>query len=322
MAIVTEPAHAMPHTIKALPKGGAIIPLITPLNRDGSVDGASMESLVNYVIDAGVTGVLVLGSSGENGAISAESRETAVRHAVASAQGRVHVMAGVAALGTVDAVESALRFETLGVDSLLVPAPFVFTPSDEEMRTHFAAVAERVTIPVVAYDVPSRVGVALSAPLLVRLGNDGIIAGVKDSSNDLAKPRTLVELTRDHPSFVCYTGVEEAVDSLLLAGYDAAIPGLGNVFPHSFVALARYAAARDWDRAHAEQSRIIGLLELYSAPIPGASPTARFFAAVKEALRQLHVIANNTSSLPFHQSNEDVERYVSRVLSRADVPVA
>lgn len=319
MVTVIETEQVQSKTTNALPKGGVIVPLITPLRPDRTVDGASMESLVEFVVGSGVTGVLVLGSSGENGALSPSSRETAVRHAVAAARGRVHVMVGVAALGTVEAVESAPRFAALGADSLLVPAPFVFTPSDEEMKVHFGAVAAAVSVPIVAYDVPSRVGVALSAPLLAGLGEEGIIAGVKDSSNDLAKPRTLVELTRGHASFICYTGVEEAVDALLLAGYDAAVPGLANVFPRPFVSLARYAAAGDWRQAHAEQSRVVNLLHLYQAPLPGASATARFFAGVKEALRQLGVIAHNTSSLPFHQPDNGIERYVADLLSRAEV---
>lgn len=302
---------------RTLPVSGVVVPLITPLTPDREADGPSMVSLVDFVVEACVTGVLVLGSSGENGALSASCREAAVQHAVRGARGRIHVMVGVAALGTSEAIDYARRYQSLGADSLLVPPPFVFTPSDREMRGHFEAIAAVARVPVVAYDVPSRTHAPLSPTMLAQLGSDGVIAGVKDSSNDLAKPRTLVELTRGLNSFVRYTGVEEAVDALLLTGYDAAVPGLANVFPRPFVSVTTAAARGEWEKASAAQSEAIRLLDLYQCPVPGGSPAARFFAGAKEALRQMGVIAHNTSSVPFLQPDEAVTRYVSELLRRA-----
>jgi 4-hydroxy-tetrahydrodipicolinate synthase len=305
-----------------LPTRGVIVPLVTPLTASGAIDADSMSSLIEHVVGAGVDGVLVLGSTGENGGLAASDREAAVRAVVAAAGGRVHVMAGVAALGTNDAVHDGRRFAELGADSLLLSAPFVFSPSDTEMEIHFCRVADAVRIPVVAYDVPSRVRVALSPRLVARLAEAGVVSGVKDSSNDLGKPRLVAELTRSIPTFIRYTGSEEAIDALLLGSCHAAVPGLANVFPSLHVALARAAGEGDWDTAARRQREIIELLGLYAAPLAGASPTGAFFAAVKEALRQLGVIESATSTAPFVQADENVAQHVRATLERASALTA
>jgi 4-hydroxy-tetrahydrodipicolinate synthase len=308
-----EPARA---ARLPLPQSGVIVPLVTPLLPDRTLDTASGASLVEHVLAAGVDGVLALGSTAESGALSAADREASVAATVAAVAGRAHVMAGLPAMGTADAVADARRWEALGADSLLLAAPFVFPPSQTELRAHFDAVADAVAIPVVAYDVPGRVHVALSPELLGALAADGAIAGVKDSTNVLSNAQGVLAATADLPGFVRATGSEEAIDGLLLSGYDVAVPGLANVLPTLHVALARHARAGAWERAAASQRELVGLLDLYAAPLAGGNPTSAFFAAVKEALRQLGVIEHTTTSAPFAQSDDAVAEHVRGWLAR------
>jgi 4-hydroxy-tetrahydrodipicolinate synthase len=267
-----------------------------------------------------VTALIVMGSSGESGALSEQGRIDAVEAVVSAAASRVHVMAGVPALGTNDAVQWSRRYEEFGAHSVLVSLPYVFTPSETEMLTHFSAVREQVGVPVVAYDVPSRVGADLPTSVLARLASDGVLAGVKDSSNNLGRPAAVVRATAGLHGFVRYTGSEEAIAGLLLGGFDAAVPGLSMLFPHLHVQLAKQARAGDWEGAGATQRAIVPLLDLYGAPLAGASPTTRFFAAVKEALRQRGIIAHNRISDPFLQPDEGVEEFVRAFLAEAGAP--
>ncbi|MDO8210321.1 dihydrodipicolinate synthase family protein [Conexibacter sp. CPCC 206217] len=299
-----------------LPQSGVIVPLVTPLLPDRSVDAASAATLVEHVLSAGVDGVLALGSTGESGALSAADREASVAATVAAVGRRAHVMAGLPAMGTADAVADARRWEALGADSLLLAAPFVFPPSQTELVEHFGAVADAVGIPLVAYDVPGRAHVALSPGLLAQLAADGAIAGVKDSTNVLSNAQGVLAATAQVPGFVRATGSEESIDGLLLSGYDIAVPGLANVLPGLHVALARHARAGEWEQAAARQREIAGLLGLYAAPLAGATPTTAFFAAVKEALRQRGVIEHATLSAPFAQPDEAVAEHVRAWLAR------
>jgi 4-hydroxy-tetrahydrodipicolinate synthase len=309
MSAVTQGASA-PADRRGLPAAGVIVPLVTPLLPDRTIDAASSASLVRHVAAAGVEGVLALGSTGESGALAAAEREASVAATVTAAAGELHVMAGLPAMGTADAVADARRFQALGADSLLLASPFVFPPSIAELRTHFHAVAEAVSIPVVAYDVPSRVQLALPPALLAELAGDGAIAGVKDSANNLANAQHTLRATAELPGFVRCTGSEEAIDGLLLSGFEIAVPGLANVTPERHVALVRHARAGEWEQAAAAQRALIPLLDLYAAPLAGGSPVAAFFAAVKEALRQLGVIEHNVSSRPFAQADEAVVAHV------------
>jgi len=311
----TEPAAARAARGRApLPAAGVIVPLVTPLSPDRTVDAESSASLVAHVRDAGADGVLALGSTGESGALSAADREASVA-AVVAAAGPLHVMAGVPSMGTADAVAEARRWEGLGADSLLLAAPFVFPPSPAELRAHFTAVCSAVSIPVVAYDVPGRVQVALPPALLRELAVEGMIAGVKDSTNVLSNAQGVLAATAVLPGFVRCTGSEEAIDGLLLSGYEIAVPGLANVVPERHVALLAHARAGRWEEASAAQRELIPLLSLYGAPLAGGSPVAAFFAAVKEALRQRGVIAHSTTSLPFPPVDEAVADHVRRWLA-------
>jgi 4-hydroxy-tetrahydrodipicolinate synthase len=301
----------------SLPTSGIVVPLVTPLTPAGEIDVASLRSLIGYVFDAGVDGVLVLGSCGESGALSLRQRVTAAETAVDAARGRGAAVLGVSGLGTAEAMAEARSLSDLSPDGLLVYGPVVFPASRDEMRRHFELIAGVSSAPLIAYEIPSRVHASLDPLLLAELASAGVIAGVKDSGNDLARQRRLVEQTRSLPGFLRCTGAEEAIDGLLLVGFDIAIPGLANIFPTLHVALARAARAKEWPSASARQGEIVRLLTLYDAPLAGGSFDAAVLGALKEGLRQLGVIEHNTSSVPFVQPDSELANYVRQVLSMA-----
>lgn len=301
-----------------LPSAGVLVPMVTPLLPTGEVDTESTASLVGSLAADGVAGVLVLGSSGENAALSAAQRRTAVE-AVVSAGRDLHVMAGVAALGTADAVNDAREFADLGADSILASAPFGFQLSQDELGGHYAAIAGASDAPVVAYEVPSRVSVSLSTPLLVRLVGEGVVSGIKDSSGSIGGARLRSEALRAAglADTAHYTGSEECIDAFLLGGGSGCIPGLANVFAPLHVDLCRRAGEGDWAGASRVQGTIASLLDLYFNELPRASFSAQFFAIVKEALVQQGIIAHNTTATPFIQADAGIREHVTRMLERA-----
>jgi 4-hydroxy-tetrahydrodipicolinate synthase len=310
----------------ALPARGVIVPLITPMDPDGTEDLDSFASLIDFVSAHGVDGVLILGSSGECIALSARQRQRIVKFAVDCTRGRTHLMVGVPTLGSTDVLNEARWIAEHGADSLLVAAPAGMRLSASEMHRHFQIVASAGP-PVVAYDVPSRVGAAFDLGMLATLAENHIIAGVKDSTGDIVKARKLAEITRKHQDLLRYTGCEEVIDGSLLAGYHGAIPGLANVFPQFHVALVRQAGAGNWAQAAQIQAQIVALLGLYSHALPGGSFLAQFFASIKLALVQLGVITHATTSPIFVQADDSLRAHVDAILTLAeelaqDLPVA
>jgi 4-hydroxy-tetrahydrodipicolinate synthase len=311
---------------RPLPARGVIVPLITPMDADGTEDLDSLASLIDFVKAHGVDGVLVLGSSGECVALSSAQRQRIVQFAVDCTRGRTHLMVGVPTLGSTDALDEARWIGDHGADSLLVAAPAGMRLSPSEMQRHFQIVAS-AGLPVVAYDAPSRVGAALDLEMLASLAENHIIAGVKDSTGDIGKARKLAEATRKHEALLRYTGCEEVIDGSLLAGYHGAISGLANVFPQFHVALARQASVGNWAQASRIQAQIVALLGLYSRALPGGSFLAQFFASVKQALVQLGVIKHATTSPVFVQADDSLRTHVEAILTLAeelskDLPVA
>ena len=300
------------------PRPGVIVPAITPLLPDGSPDLPSLERLLDFGIAAGLDGFLLLGSSGENIGLSADDRFAVAGHAIEHARGRTHLMIGLPIWGTKDQRLEAVRMDSLRPDSLLVPAPAGFGLSQPELGRHFGLIAEAVSAPLLAYEVPGRVGVSLSADLLADLGGAGVLAGVKDSSGDINKARHISESTRDIPGFVRYTGSEECIDACLLGGFDGAVPGLANVFPRFHVALNHCAREGDWAGASRVQGLILRLFDLYFHPIPGGSFGAQFFAIVKQALVELGVIEHATASVPLTPGDQAVRDHVRRMLALGD----
>lgn len=299
-----------------LPRHGVIVPLVTPLLPDYRPDLPSMARLIDFVLDAGAVGVLVLGSSGECIAINADDRRQVAEFANDHVAGRAHLMVGVPTLGTADAFAEARDLVSLGADSLLVAAPTGMRLSDSELRKHFEHLAG-ADAPLVAYDVPSRVGIALDSELIAQLAQAQIIVALKDSTSDLVKARRNAAATHQLDGFLRYTGCEECIDAALLSGYQGAVPGLANVFPQFHVTLTHHVAQRDWPAASGVQAQILALLQLYSHPMPGASGLAQFFGSVKEALRQLGIIEHATVSSVFTPADDTLPGHVAEILRLA-----
>jgi 4-hydroxy-tetrahydrodipicolinate synthase len=302
----------------ALPTGGVIPPLVTPLHPDRSPDLDSFDRLVGRVAEAGVTGILVLGSTGENGMLSRDERLVVAGHAVERWGVELHVMVGVPAMGMKDAAVDAAAYAALGAGSLLVPANYGFALSPSELAEYFRHL-DRATgaTPVVLYNVPTRVGINLEPALVVELARAGTIAGVKDSSGNLEAHRLIADGTGDLEGFRRFTGSELAIDAALLAGFHGAVPGLANVFADRHVRLVARAAAGDWPAAATEQAAITRCSRLYDAPRSTNSFSGVAVGALKEALVQLGVIDHATTSPPFGAPDPGLGRHVAAVLADA-----
>jgi len=315
---VTDPVLERSGSGVPLPGSGVIPPLVTPMLPDHTPDLDSLDRLIDHVLDGGAAGVLVLGSTGENGLLSSEERLTVATHVVARCAGRTHVMVGVPALGLKDARIDAVAYAALGAGTLLVPAPYGFIHTHDEFVDYFGDLdAATGATPIVAYNVPSRVGVNLEPALVIELAETGVIAGLKDSSGNVEAQRVIAEGTAAIPGFRRYTGGELSIDAALLGGFHGAVPGLSNAFVHHHVALCEHAANGDWTAAAAVQGRIVTLAQLYEAPRGRGSFSGVAIGALKEALVQLGVIAHSTTSAPFCQPDDDLRAHVADVLRRA-----
>ena len=180
---------------------GVIPPVVIPLNEKKQLDLESFERSINRMIDAGVNGLFFLGSSGEVAFLTDAQRYHVLQEAVAIVNHRVPVLAGVIDMETLRVIDQCKRAKGYGVDALVATAPFYALGGPREVERHFRDIRENTDLPLFAYDLPVCVHTKLDPTMLVSLGKDGVLQGVKDSSGDDVSFRWLVLENEDagHP---------------------------------------------------------------------------------------------------------------------------
>ena len=208
---------------------GSIVALVTPFHADGSVNFEKLRELVEWHIASGTDAILTLGTTGESSTMTHEEDDDTLRCVVASAAGRVPVIAGTGSNCTQTMVEKSLRAQELGADGLLLITPYYNKANQEGMYRHFAAVADAVTIPSILYNVPGRTGCAIAPETVERLARHPNICGIKEASGDMSYAMKIARCVG--PDFAIYSGNDDQIVPLLSLGGKGVISVLSNVAP-------------------------------------------------------------------------------------------
>lgn len=297
------------------PLRGVIPPVITPLHPDRTLDLDGLAAVLRRMLAAGVNGVFALGSTGETAFHTGARRDQVIRETVRIVDGRVPVLVGTVAPQTDAVLELIDRAAALGADGVVATAPFYAITRPPEIERHFRILGEHSPVPLYAYDLPVCVHVKLDPAMLVRLGADGLLAGVKDSSGDDVTFRRLARMNREAGGpLTLLTGHEFVVDGAYLSGADGCVPGLGNVDPAGYVALDRAYRSGDWETMRQTQDRLAALMEIALAP-SGQAGWGAGVGAFKTALMLLGVIASNQVPRPFEPLDDADTEAVRAILA-------
>lgn len=290
---------------------GVIPPVVTPFTAAGEVDFDSLDKVVEHLIAGGVNGLFALGSSGEVAYLTDAQRDAVIERVVKAAAGRVPVLAGAIDTTAHRVIDQARRAAALGAEAIVATCPFYALNDAEEIKAHFRAIAAAIDVPVFAYDVPVRLGGAkLGCELLVELGKEGVLAGVKDSSgNDVAFRRLVAANEAAGHPLALLTGHECVVDGMLLMGADGVVPGYGNVEPRPYVEMWAAARRGDWEGARRLQEGICAGFEIVHAP-RGRSADATGIGAFKTVMRAQGTIASNEMAFPVRALEGEVEERI------------
>src|SRR5688572_4727441 len=210
---------------------GVIPPVVTPLTENFEVDYPSFTRVLENLIDGGVHGLFVLGSTSEVVFHDTAARTKIIEHAVKVNNGRLQIFVGVIDPTTDRVIAHSHVAKAAGADALVVTAPFYARTNQAETIDHFRYIRDAVDLPLVAYDIPVCVHIKLERNTTVTLGREGTIAGVKDSSADDGNLRYVMLDMADKPDFFAMTGSEIVVDNVLGMGAHGVVPGLANVDP-------------------------------------------------------------------------------------------
>ncbi|HLL37005.1 MAG TPA: dihydrodipicolinate synthase family protein [Streptomyces sp.] len=303
------------------PLTGVVPPVCTPLTPEGEVDVESLHRLLDHLTAGGVRGLFVLGSTSEAAYLTDGQRRLVVAETVRHVDGRLPVLAGAIDMTTPRVLEHVAAVTAAGADAVVVTAPFYARTHPAEIARHYRLVAAASPVPVLAYDIPVAVHTKLPADLVLDLAAEGVLAGLKDSSGDLAAFREVVTGVRTRPDlagFTVLTGSELIVDAALALGAHGAVPGLANVDPHGYVRLDRLCRTGDTERARTEQERLCALFGMVHAGDPARmGPGSAAIGAFKAALHLRGVIACPATAEPqVPLSADEVER-VGKFLAAA-----
>lgn len=234
---------------------GIIVPILTPMREDESVNEQELRNQIERLIDAGVHGIFPFGTNGEGYILSEQEKEQVLAVCIDQVKGRVPVYAGTGCISTRDTIRLSRKAAQMGADVLSIITPSFAAASQNELIEHYRAVADSVELPILLYNIPARTGNALAPATVEKLSAIPNIVGVKDSSGNFDNILQYIERTRDS-GFTVLSGNDSLILWTLLAGGKGGIAGCANVFPHNMVSIYESWKAGDIAAARKAQDAI------------------------------------------------------------------
>ncbi len=256
---------------------GSIPAIVTPFTEDLSVNYKKLEELLNWHVEQGSDGIVILGTTGESPTLSEEEKLRAIEFTVNVIAGRIPVIAGTGSNDTMSTIVFSQKVEKLGVDGLLVVTPYYNKSNTQGYINHFELIANSVNTPIILYNVPSRTGGSLPVEVVIRLSEHENIVALKAASGDLS----LIAKYRANtpPNFGIFSGNDDQVVPVLSIGGCGVISVAANIIPKQFSDMVRYYQEGETSKASCIQLtylELINSLFIETNPIP-----------VKEMMNQL-----------------------------------
>ena len=243
--------------------------LVTPFQKDFSLDEAALRLLVRRQIDQGINFLVPCGTTGENPTLNRAEHLRVVKITLEEAKGKVPVLAGAGGYNTQEVIELEREVERLGADGILSVTPYYNKPTQEGLYLHFKAIADAIHIPIVVYSVQGRTGVNVEPATLSRLAQIGNIVGVKEASGNIMQMANVIQQVPE--TFHVLSGDDAVTLPLMALGGRGVISVVSNEIPGEMTELARLCLAGDFAGARKVQRKYLPLMEINfieSNPIP------------------------------------------------------
>lgn len=254
---------------------GMATAIVTPMHTDGSIDYEALGRFVEFQIGSGINGLVVMGTTGENATIEPEDQKKVIAYTVEKAAGRVPVIAGTGTNNTEHVLHNTRNACQVGADAILVVTPYYNKATQNGLITHFTAVADESTLPVILYNVPGRTGCNLLPKTVAKLSEHPNIAAIKEATGSLAQMIEIMHLCGD--KIDVYSGEDGLTVPMMAMGAKGTISVLSNVAPRQSVAMTDACLRGDYAAAAKMQCDLLPLINaLFSEvnPIPAKAATA------------------------------------------------
>ena len=213
---------------------GSITALVTPMNEKGDLDYDSLEKLINFQINSGISGLVAVGTTGESATIDFKDHIKLIEFFVKVNKGRVHIIAGTGANSTEEALHLTKEAKSAGADAALLVSPYYNKPPQEGIYYHHMKIADEVDIPQILYNVPSRTASFIEPETVLRLSSHKNIIGIKDATGDMKNHSEVLKLCKEeieNNNFLLYSGDDFSSLEFLKNGGHGTISVTSNIVP-------------------------------------------------------------------------------------------
>ena len=290
---------------------GIVPPIITPLIARDTLDVDGLERLLNHVIEGGVAGLFILGTTGEGPSLSYRLRREMIAKTCSIVQGRLPVLVGVTDTAFVETVELAKYAADCGADAAVLTTPYYFPAGQTELIAYIESITPLIPLPMMLYNMPGLTKIWFEIDTLKQLASIESIIGVKDSSGDMGYFAELCKLKTIRPDWTILLGPEAKLAEAHALGGDGGVSGGANIAPQLFVECQRALRAGDETIVAETQAKITTFQEMYEI---GKYPS-RYIKATKSALSILGICSDLPAD-PFHHFLPPERERVAEVLKK------
>jgi 4-hydroxy-tetrahydrodipicolinate synthase len=284
---------------------GSLVAIVTPMHEDGRLDLGAFRKLIDWHVEEGTDGIVVVGTTGESPTVDFDEHKELIRIAVQHSRGRIPIIAGTGGNSTAEAIELTESAKKAGATVSLSVVPYYNKPTQEGMYRHFRKIAEAVDLPMLLYNVPARTVADMDNDTVLRLAEVPGIIGIKDATANLGRGTDL--LRRAPRNFAIYSGEDITALPLILCGGHGVISVTANVAPKLMHQMCAAALVGDVKKARELNNELIPLhqrlfIETSPAPVkwamaqmglmeaglrlPLAPLSDRHYQSVREALHE------------------------------------
>lgn len=293
---------------------GIVPPIITPLKDIDTLDVEGLEKLVEHILAGGVSGLFVLGTTGEFSSLSYRLRNELVERVCKQVDGRVPVLVGVTDTSIIESENLARKSADCGAAAVVAAPPYYYSTGQAELIEYFDKLADRMPLPLYLYNMPTHTKVMIEPKTVLEISKKKNVIGLKDSSANMAYFRLLQHTMRNHKHFQLFVGPEEIMADAVLLGANGGVNGGANMFPRLYVDLYNAAAAHDFDKIQKLQEKILTISStIYTIGKYGSS----YLKGLKCALSVMG-ICDDFMADPFNRFQKDERDIIKEALDKLD----
>lgn len=289
-------------------------PVVTAFDEHGNIDIQANKNIFDHLINGGVDGLVIMGSSGEFFSMTDVQKRELIDLVTDYCAGRTRILIGTSCMRPDDTISLSNYALSKGAEAVMIIGPYYFSLSDESVVNYFDEVASGVNGNIYLYNFPDRAGYDLNAYVTLELvRKHKNIIGYKDTVTEMGHTRKLITaICSEFPEFIVLSGYDENLVHNVICGGEGCIGGLSNLYPEIFSKLVKAINSKDFDTIEECQKIIDKMMNLYEIGNP-------FMPVVKKAMMLRGIEINDYSSKPFLQVTDDQVEKIKSVMKSVNL---